>query len=93
MENITVVNIEDLEEWRKQNPTAEWVRVKHGDFGLADWIFNYKDPKDVTISESLGQYDAWGNLHFIDSNGHKHICLSRRPHHNYLSLKYKWHNQ
>lgn len=73
-----VIDIENLAEWRKQNPDVKHVTVKHGDFGYAEYTFNYKKPEDVTISESLGQYDAWGNLHFVDSEGTFHKCLSTR---------------
>ena len=88
----SIIDIENLTEWREHNPGAEWVRVKHGEYGITDLFFNYKEPKDVTIIDTLGQYDASGNFHFIDSDGHKHICLSKRPYYKCLSNTYKWHN-
>jgi hypothetical protein len=75
---MDVIDIKDLPEWRNNNPNAKFARVRYST-GIADLIFNVKDPKDVTISDSIGAYDGFGKFHFIDKEGTKHICYPTKP--------------
>ena len=72
-----VVKIEDLEKWRQEHPDAKHILVDHGVFGYAELIFNYMSPLEYDTKAGLfkmGQYDCWGNFHFIDTEGTYHIC-------------------
>lgn len=73
-----LIDFENLDEWRKQNPDIKHVMVRHRGYGLVKYTFNYKNPEDITITDSLGMYDAWGNLHFVDSEGTRHICYKNK---------------
>lgn len=79
---METVHIDNLPQWRVEHPDEKEVLVEHSD-GKAIWIFNYCDPASVEASAlSIGQYDAWGNFHFIDSEGTYHKVLTQRPFYN-----------
>lgn len=82
------VYINDLQEWRKNNPDVKSVIVDHGPFGLAIYRFNYVDPQEIPGWAHFGAYDAFGNFHFIDDEGTYHKCLTQRPHYPWSYKKY-----
>ena len=52
--------------------------VDHGPYGYAELIFNYISPLEYDAKNSVlkfGQYDGFGNFHFIDSDGTYHKCF------------------
>lgn len=74
---MEVVKIENLENWRKEHPDAKHVMVDHGPYGYAELIFNYIKPSEYEEKAGVfkfGQYDGWGNFHFIDDEGTYHKC-------------------
>lgn len=66
-----IVDIKDLEVWRKQNPDAKSVLVKHTD-AVAMWVFGVVNPAELTFAQKLGAYMADGTFVFYDSEGNKH---------------------
>ena len=85
---MCIVKIEDLENWRQEHPDAKRVIVDHGPYGYVELTFNYIPLLEYDIKSGalkFGQYDAFGNFHFIDSEGTYHKCLKR--------IKKIWHNQ
>ena len=77
---METVHINDLPEWRKNNPDAKTVMVDHSPFGKAIYTFNHTDPQNVPLHMKIGAYDGFGNFHFIDDERTYHKCLSNRNH-------------
>lgn len=77
---MELVHINDLSEWRKNNPDVKTVMVDHSPFGKAIYTFNYTDPQNIPPVMKIGAYDGFGNFHFIDDEGTYHKCLSNRNH-------------
>lgn len=78
---MDIVKIEDFEKWRQENPNAKHITVDHGPFGYVELTFNYISPMVYNVKAGafkLGQYDAFGNFHFIDSEGTYHKCLTNK---------------
>ena len=85
-----IVKIADLEKWHQEHPDAKRVRVDHGEFGYAVLIFNYINPSEYEEKAGVfkfGQYDGWGNFHFIDSDGTYHICYPPKKYRKEYKLK------
>ena len=74
---IMIVKYEDLEEWRKQNPDAKQVLVKHSD-GVALWDFAAMKPESVTMLWKLGQYTFDGHFVFYDKDGNRHKVFNEK---------------
>lgn len=75
---MDIVKIEELENWRQEHPDIKHVIVDHGPYGYAELTFNYISPLEYEVKANvlkLGQYDAYGNFHFIDSEGTYHKCF------------------
>lgn len=77
---METVHINDLPEWRKNNPDVKTVMVDHSPFGKAIYTFNHTDPQNIPLHMKIGAYDGFGNFHFIDDEGTYHMCLSNRNH-------------
>lgn len=76
-----IVKIEDLEKWHQEHPDAKHIIVDHGQFGYAELTFNYISPTEYNSEAGVlkyGQYDGFGNFHFIDNEGTYHKCLKPR---------------
>ena len=73
---METVHWSKLEEWRAEHPNVKEVKVDHEEFGFATLIFNYSKPgaENIPAWARHGQYDCWGDLHFIDEEGTLHIC-------------------
>lgn len=89
---METVHIDNLQEWRKNNPDVKSVIVDHKPFGLVIYTFNYIDPQEIPGWAQLGAYDCFGNFHFIDDEGTYHKCLTQKPQYpwNYKKYKYKY---
>lgn len=74
---METVHIDNLSEWRKNNPDAKSVMVDHGKYGKVILRFNYVDPKEPSVLKR-GAYDGFGNFHFTDEEGTYHLCLCGR---------------
>ena len=68
-----IVDIKDLEEWRKQNPNEKSVLLRHGD-SVARWNFGAK--KQNEFFPRLGQYTCDGDFVFYDKDGNRHTCFN-----------------
>lgn len=75
---METVYIDNLPEWRKNNPDVKTVMVDHGPYGKVIYKFNYTDPQNIPLHMKIGAYDGFGNFHFIDEEGTYHKCLSNR---------------
>lgn len=68
----------ELEKWHQEHPDVKTVMVDHEEFGYAQLVFNYSNPSDNLNVFKYGQYDSFGNFHFIDDKGTYHICYKPR---------------
>lgn len=69
-----IVDVKDLEAWRKQNPDEKSVLVKHCD-AVARWDFGVINPDDTENNwrlRSLGAYTGDGKFVFYDQDGNRH---------------------
>lgn len=88
MKPIPTIKLEELEAWKKQQPSLKGksVIVDHGPYGKARLDFYHKPPQELTLSDSIGTYNGRGDLIFYDEEGTKHTCFSTR---NYIINK-RW---
>jgi hypothetical protein len=77
---METIHINDLPEWRKNNPDVKTVKVDHGPYGKVIYTFNHSDPQNIPPLMKIGAYDGFGNFHFIDDEGTYHKCLTNRTH-------------
>lgn len=75
---METIHINDLPEWRKNNPDVKTVMVDHGPYGKVIYTFNHTDPQNIPPLMKIGAYDGFGNFHFIDEEGTYHKCLTNR---------------
>jgi hypothetical protein len=72
MNNKLLVNVSDLDLFRKLYPNEKSVLVKHYD-AVARWYFNRINPNENNIElHSLGQYTCDGRFTFYYSDGNYH---------------------
>ena len=86
---MNIIKAENLEKWHQEHPDVKHVIVDHGLFGYSELTFNYISPIEYAAKPNVlkfGQYDAFGNFHFIDSNGTYHKCIASKN-------KQLWRNQ
>ena len=72
---MEIVKCNELNKWKQEHPDAKCVIVEHGVYGKSKLTFNYAKPSDDFGVFKFGQYDAFGNFHFIDSEGTYHKCF------------------
>ena len=68
-----IVDVKDLEAWRKLNPNEKTVLVKHYD-SVARWDFGAK--RQDEWFPRMGQYTADGKFVFYDKDGNRHTCYN-----------------
>ena len=51
---MEIVHIDNLPEWRKNNPDVKTVMVDHGPYGKVVYTFNHTDPQNIPLGHTMG---------------------------------------